>query len=441
MLVSLLCASLLQAAPRQDAPQPPTNILVVVLDDISASELSTYGLLGAEAVTPNLDALAAQGVLFENAWSSPICSPSRALMLTGRYGFRTLIGANINKSSQVGLPLEEVLLPELLRNHSPHAYSDIAIGKWHLGSLNVGEELAPNVAGFSNYVGAPHNLVGVEDYFSYEVITNGEAVQQDDVYITTEEVDAVLEFAAETPEPWYCQLNLHAPHEPWHPPPLELHTSPIFTSLNLTRAMYVAMIEAADTELGRMWASLSEDVRARTTVIVVGDNGTQKPVVSEALDPTKSKGTLFEGGLHVPLLIAGRHVRNPGRREDALVHVIDVYATVAELAGVDHLLPPEERGSDSVSLVPYLEGVGHPSQRSFLFSERFGPNGGPIHSAKRAVRDERWKLIRRQNQPDVLYDLQADPYETFDLLQYALPPEAQVAYARLQNRLEQLVGE
>lgn len=444
MLLPALFAASLTLAPSVQARSAagdaaPPNVLVVVLDDVSAYELPCYGLPGAEAQTPRLDQLAQQGVLFERAWSYPICSPTRAALLTGRYGFRTGIGANINKNATVGLGREEVFLPELLRNHAPHPYSDIALGKWHIGTANTGGVLAPNVAGFGSYSGVLHNLVGEENYYTYELTEDGEQSLIEEPYLTTQQVDSALSFIRETPEPWYCHLALTAPHEPWHAPPSDLHHTPIFPTFDVKRSMFIAMLEAADTELGRLWDSLDPEVRSRTTFIVLGDNGTHGPAVGDGIDPTHAKGSLYEGGVHVPLLVTGRGVADPGRREPALVHVVDVYATVAELAGIPKLAPPGATGVDSVSMVPYLRAGGAPSQRQFLFTERFGPNGQPFNNERRAMRDERYKLIRFGSHSEHLYDLELDPNELDNLMLAPLAPEAEAAYQRLSQALDGLL--
>ena len=428
-----------RAAAASDAP--PGNILVVVLDDVSAFELGVYGLPGALAQTPTLDALAAEGVLFENVWSAPVCSPTRVSMLTGRYGFRTGIGQNVGKNGLTGPSLDEFLMPEALRRLADTPYATAAIGKWHIGNASTGGDLSPNLAGFPHYEGILYNLTN-ESYYDYSLTTNGATVGGVSTYATTQQVDAALEFIESASGPWYCHLAFSAPHEPWELPPAELYHTPINPpTFPVLRSLFIAMLEALDTELGRLLDALGPELRANTTVIVLGDNGTHGHVMPLVYDNLKAKGTMYEGGVHVPLLIAGPSVMLPGKREPALVHALDVYATVAELSGIDTSGAVAAGLLDSLSLLPYLRAGGSPPLREHLFTERFQPNGpGPYNLIEHAIRDARYKLIRRSNAPDELYDLLDDPKETADLLLGTPSAEAGQALLELGLALDALLA-
>ena len=344
------------------------NVLIVLVDDLGVEKLASYGAVGALPSTPVIDVLAAQGVRFDNVWSNPACSPTRATIQTGRYAFRT--GMGWAAPLWDGLALSETTIPEMLDLGTGGQVAHAAIGKWHLGDADgIGGVLAPNLAGYDHYSGAPENI---GDYYQFEKIVNG-VVSDSTTYTTTEEVDDALAFVTTAPEPWFCYLALHAPHTPFHAPPPSLH------SVDLSQAgppeddplpYYNAMVEAVDTELGRLLSGLGAKL-GRTTVIFLADNGTSPFVVTGAGSAKKAKWTVFEGGVRVPMIISGPTVAHPGSVCSALVNTTDLFATVAELAGAGTAHVP----ADSVSVAPYLVDPGQPSRREAMFTEIFLPNG------------------------------------------------------------------
>ncbi len=382
-LVALLGAAGGPSPPAPDgAPRP--NVLLLVADDLGTDHVGCYGEGADPPPTPVLDALAAQGVRFTSAWGYPACSPTRAVLQSGRYGFRTGVGSSVFESSAGAngpLPLAETTIPEMLdRGHS--GYLHAALGKWHIGTSAVGGDLAPNAAGYLHYGGAPSNLYAPDTYFAFRKVVNGVPVQVAR-YATTDEVDGALWLATHVPEPWFLQVAFHAPHEPFHAPPPHLHTQDLSgagpPALD-PRPYYRASVEALDREIGRLLAGLG-DVAERTVVVFVADNGTPREVVVPPHAPDHAKLTLFEGGVRVPMIVAGPPVAQPGATCDALVHVADVFATVAELAGVDLASPaviPPGVSLDSLSLVPHLADPSAPSQRTHLFAEYFVPNGAGL---------------------------------------------------------------
>lgn len=379
---ALACSLLASAAGAQD------NVLIMIADDLGVDWLGMYGQAVDPASTPQLDALAAGGILFTNAWSGPLCSPTRAAIQTGRYGFRTGVGHLVDPT--YALPLEELTLPELLDQGTAGAYAHALFGKWHLGNDAVGGALAPNLAGYGHYSGTA-TAVGIpgpgEDYFHFTKIVDG-VEEVVDGYLTTDLVDDALEWIAAqeaAEKPWLAVAAFQAVHHPHHAPPPELH------SVDLTGAgtpeddpvpYFGAMIEALDTEIGRLLAGI--DLQS-TTVIFIADNGSASEVVVPPFDPEKAKSTVYEGGVHVPLIVAGPRVLAPGSVCDALVHAVDLFSTAGELAGIDlqAALPPG-LVLDSVSLLPYLADASAPSLRATVFTELFRPNGpvqGPLAPA------------------------------------------------------------
>lgn len=470
MRTPVLAAALLAVAPAPppDAPAP-TNVLLVVADDLGVDQLASYGVGEDLASTPTLDALAASGVRFTSAWSNPVCSTTRATILTGRYSFRTGVGYVVD--STWGLRASELTLPEAL-DRAGSGYAHAAFGKWHLSNPVTGGPGDPNEAGFSHYAGAPKNLAPYPTtYYSWTQVENGVATPATG-YVTTRTVDDALAWIGAAPEPWFAWVAFHAPHDPFHTPPAGLYHVDLEGAASpevQPRPYYKAMIEALDTELGRLLSAIGGTSNA--TVIFVGDNGTPGAVTVEPFPSEQAKGSAFQGGVHVPLLVAGPGVAS-GASCDALVSTVDLFATVVELAGAAEALglagaasqggtvaPPTVDASvasgprvDGISLVPYLVDPARPSLRETVFTEWFFPNGlGPPAEVRRAVRDRRYKYVF--NDPpnpgqvpplgggdqvgrEGLYDLVRDPLEAVNLLdQPALEPEEAAALVRLRRRL------
>lgn len=353
------------------------NVLVVVLDDVGKEMLQSYGLFKTAVSTPTIDALAQSGVVFTDAWSNPTCSPTRAALQTGRYSFRTGLGEVVH--GQDALSTDEVLIPAMLDLGTGGRWSHAAFGKWHLGSTAaVGGLDAPNLMGYEHFAGSMGNLKAPESYFAWNRVENGVSSVSTN-YATTQTVDDALEWMAAAKGPWFCLLAFNAPHDPFHEPPSELHGQDLSTAGPPEvdpRPYYEAMIEAVDTEIGRLLSSPTfRAVEDRTTIILLSDNGTPKTVAPTPQFGAKLKGSLHEGGISVPLIVSGPRVAQPGTQSSALVHVVDVFATVADIAGVDlDATLPAGRQVDGRSLVPFLENTDASSEHGSLLSEAFLPN-------------------------------------------------------------------
>jgi len=359
-----------------DLPQPG-NVLVLLADDLGVGELRLYGQGQDYPPTPNLERLARNGVVFRNAWSEPTCSPTRAALLTGRHGFRTSIGIAVDPfADPVGLRESEVTLPELLDLGTGGRYAHALIGKWHLTPLSAGD-LAPNRAGFAHFAGSLEGQI--INYVNWRRVENGVA-RMTDRYATSACVDDALTWIGRQNGPWFCLVAFQAPHAPFHAPPPALHTQTlpsgpprslcVQTTGNDPRLYYKAMVQAMDTEIGRLLGSLPPRELARTTILFLSDNGTE-PCVS-APTTFRAKGTLYEGGVHVPLIAAGYRV---GRGvSDALVATSDLFATVAELAGVDPREVLPGHALDSISFAPSLADPAVELRR-YVLAETFTPNG------------------------------------------------------------------
>jgi len=411
------------------------NVLLIVADDVGVHELASYGTGTDPARTPTIDALAANGVRFGRCWSNPLCSPTRATVMTGRPSARTGIGTVV--STGWSLQPSEVTVAELL-HAAPTPYTNAFFGKWHL-STEADGALAPNDQGFDRAVWRRANLSAEMSYFRWDEIEDGVEHENVEGYLTSHLIDHAVQFIATAPEPWFVQVSFQSAHNPWHTPPAGLFSSDVSqASVSYQRPLYKAMVEAMDTELGRLLQRV-EQMGKTADVIFLGDNGSPSPVIGPPGQAGKAKATLFEGGIHVPLIVAGPSVAAPGATCNALVQTTDVFATILELAG-DPVAPElaDELQLDSRSIVPFLSEPDAPPLREVALAEYFMPTGFDPTKYWLAARGDRFKLI--VTLPDLgvsLFNLSTDPTESLNLLAAPLGPAARIAYADL---LQALVG-
>ena len=403
--------------------QSTENVLLVVLDDIGVDGVAAYREGTAPAPTPTLDGLAARGVLFRNAYAAPSCTPTRAALHTGRHGFRTGIGSPPGQ-----LSLAETALPEIL----PSTYASALIGKWHLG----GGRNQPNATGWDHFAGSRSGAVA--DYYNWSKTTNGQTTTSTN-YATSENVDDAIAWIRAQSSPWVLSLNFNAPHSPYHEPPAALHTYDLTGQRprQNPKLFYRAMLQALDTELGRLLTSLGSTTLANTNVIVLGDNGTPNNILDLPFR-APGKGSVYEAGVNVPLIVAGPSVVSPGREVTGLVHAVDLFHSIAELVGVDaRAAVPANVPLDGISIVPYLRNATQAPLRELLYVEQFGNNTDD----QRAARGSRYKLIEFVDAGgEALFDLQADPFEQNSLLPGTRTADQQFAYDRLKAELNRLDG-
>lgn len=421
-------------------PAQGDNILLIVADDLGVDYVGAYQEGTNPPPTPAIDGLAARGVLFRNAWANPSCSPTRAGLLTGRYPFRTLVGrwiAHNQNPPNVGLlQASERTVPELL-DAGGSGYAHAMIGKWHLANAAASADTPRTVGGFSHFAGSLEGQI--PSYTNWTRVVDGVSAPTT-TYCTTQNTDDALAWIGRQQQgPWFCMLTYQAPHIPYHAPPAHLHTQNLqglTPQSNHTPAnvpFYRAMVESLDTEMGRLFAALGPAVLSRTNVVFVADNGTVQRQSVAPFIGTRAKGTPYEGGVNVPLIVAGPAVQQGGREVAALTCAVDLFATVLDLAGV--AVPPTSGPPrhDSVSLMPYLQNPNQAPLRSFAYSEEFVGTAWPAPETNghALVRNDRYKLIHRISGGDELYDLVADPFETANLIGSSSAPVQQARAALL----------
>lgn len=419
-LLALPAAAQDLQADAEILPETGQNVLILIADDLGVDMVGAYGESTDTPNTPNIDRLATGGMIFRNAWTAPMCSPSRASIQTGRQPRQTGIGFVLPDNAE-GLDDDELTLPELLKLHPQYQFETALFGKWHLG----GDQTGPIEQGYDVYKGYPNNLYPPQTYFDFTRYDNGVPVQTT-TYATTDTVDQALAWIATAPEPWLCVVSFHAPHEPFHAPPAHLHDVDLTGAhprLN-PRPLYKAAVQALDAEIGRMMLDLGDRLH-HTNVFFMGDNGTPKATSAAPFLPEHAKLTPYEGGINIPFIVRGPVVRQPGTECKGLISLTDLYATVADLSGLDvSTVQPQDHPLDSISLRPYLERPNTASMRSRAYAGAFNlDNAGNGNSFTwHMLRDDRYKfiLIEDNGLHLEMYDLIQDPFEQCNLLDGAM---------------------
>lgn len=483
-----LSAVLAQTTPTATPP----NVLLIIGDDMGVETLASFGVGAHPPTTPNLDKLANEGVSFNNFWSQPVCSPTRATLLTGRYGFRTGVGQPTGDAQYMGpeppvpakpadapaegrrpgdppragqqrrgpgqgagaggprarrlppggpgLPLSEYALPKAFAAHPELGYSTAAIGKWHLADRNNGWQRHPNLVGFDYFSGLIRGFP--ESYFAWLKVVNGKFEGKTGYTPDDKVADAIKWLGGQAGHPWFLWFAFNLPHTPLHRPPERLWVtdhaalSPKTDPDDNPRPYFAAMIEAMDTEIGRLLAALPPAERANTYVIFMGDNGSTRQTVSAPFPPNHAKGTVYEGGVNVPLIITGPGVAHD-RTSDALANSTDLFATILDMAGIDvKKTVPKNVTLDSVSIFPALSAPDAPSRRTWIYADNFRPSEG-IEHGRYAIRGERYKLVVSNGQEE-LFDVTKDRAEQHNLLAGTLTAEQQHAHDTLRTEVDAL---
>ncbi len=448
LALAALPASHVNAAP-QEGPSPKApedrslspladHVLLLVLDDIGTDAVSCYPGAAPDARTPVLDGLAARGVRFDRVWSNPACSPTRATVLTGRYGFRTGVGS-VKSLGSGGLRPEEVSLAESLRRERPGLRTAF-LGKWHLGPT---EEQGPVAQGFERFRGTSGNLrvkTRPRPYFEYDE-RSGRSTETStrERYATSAVVDDALEAIREFgPDPWLVIASFHAAHTPFHEPPEALHSRTLEGTPKLqARTHFMAMVDALDHEIGRLLEGIPPETLERTQVIVLSDNGTASKAQYAERPLRLGKGSLYEDGIRVPMISAGPAVVGPARASSALINTTDLFTTIHELLGAS----PAPEALDSVSFVGELSGSSA-AGRAWAFAERFQSEPPPSRWPavdRYTVTDGRFKLtVDVLGDVMRLHDLSTDPQEHVNLLKgEELPDETAEARRVLEGVVQQ----
>jgi arylsulfatase A-like enzyme len=395
----------------------PPNILFILTDDQGWGELGVHGNSVIE--TPNLDKLSRESMNFSHYYAAPVCSPTRAGLMTGRYHLRT--GLYNTRFGGDAIDQSEITVAELLQKAG---YRTGLFGKWHLGKY-YGYQ--PNQRGFEEFYGHYNGHIDEYDYPD-QLVHNGRPTEARR-YVTDLFTDTALEFIEQNDErPFFCYLAYNAPHSPWvvgtsharQERGDKLIKKYLSRGLNLRDARIYAMDEIIDENIGRLMERLAELGLAENTVVLFSsDNGGVSDYYSGGL--RGKKGSVYEGGVRSPLFVRWPKHFPANTHTDAMVSHVDMMPTLCEIAGVSI---PSDRTIDGKSLLPLLRKGGGASPHEYIFHhwDRYFPN--PYNTW--AVSDGRYKLLNNpspwpdkpvpQTEPfGQLYDLSDDPGETRNL--------------------------
>ncbi len=448
------------------------NVLLVILDDIGAQEIRSFardlasaakssngsssivdadgnglpdgleddngdGAPDGAIATPSIDSLATAGVRFTQVTSNPVCSPTRAGIYTGRYGSHHGIGAPLGGASMIWtIPKDIPTLAEVLKT-SGSKYKKGLFGKWHLGDSTG---MLPTDRGWDYFAG----LTGgqVTSYYSWDkVVVSGGVKTSSKVteYVTSETTNDAIDWINDQTGSWWATVAMNAAHTPYSEPPSYCLSGKV-TGTSDT-ALFHKTLECADFHLGALIANIEPTVLANTTIVFVGDNGTEGDV-SQVYESDRSKTSVYQGGVHVPMIVADGAalagmsgtgtgaVTSVGRSVSHPLSTVDIFSTLAEIMGVS------ATGTDAVSFVDELNSTTAAAPRKYVYTDAFSYTAASVTSLKKslsnpaslktsdltkltrtnlkgAIRGNRYKLVYGASAYK-LFDLTNDPFEQHD---------------------------
>ena len=389
------------------AQQNKPNIIVILSDDAGYADFEKYG--DKEIPTPNINKLSEEGVRFTNAYvTASVCAPSRAGLLTGRYQQRFGFEHNPSKMLAPGVATEEVGLDVKQKTIADYlkadGYRTIAIGKWHLGTL---EKYFPTNRGFDEFYGFKE---GHRDFFgikgnrgdAYALYDNNTIVPEEKItYLTDMFTDKAVEFIDRNKaKPFFMYLAYNAVHTP-----LQAKDSDLAKFANVKdkdRRTYDAMMYSMDEGIGNVVAALKKNgIEKNTLIFFINDNGGATNNGSDNGGLRGMKGSKWEGGIKVAFVMKWPEQIPAGQVYQKPVSTLDVIPTSLRAAGDRTTYS----SLDGVNLLPYLK-----HQRKTPHKDMFWRRG-----VAAAVRSGDWKLIRVETDPVLLFNLKTDPYETTNL--------------------------
>lgn len=383
------------------AAQRKPNVVLIITDDQGYGDLSIHG--NPHVKTPNIDSIARDGIHLTQFHVNPVCSPTRASIMTGRYYYRTgVVDTFIGRSMMAA---DEVTLPEVLK---AAGYRTGIFGKWHLGDhypmRPMDQGFDECVSHFGGGIGQPSDPPGGESYFNPLLQINGTPKRFDgyctDIFFT----EAMKFIEANRSRPFFAYIATNAPHTPLEVSE-DLTESHRKQGISERDARLYGMVENIDANVGRVIHHLKKLNLERDTILIfMTDNGPQWARFNSEMRGTK--GTVYEGGIRVPFFLRWPGRVKPARTANGLAAHIDILPTLAALCGGT---TPKDRKIDGRSLIPLIDGTGEWPDRTLFFQWHRGD--APEHWRSACARTQRWKLVNGKE----LYDLEADPKESTDV--------------------------
>jgi arylsulfatase A len=414
--ISLILTATLSAATAAEPSRP--NVIVILTDDQGTADLHIAGATDLE--TPNLDALARRGVRFSQFYAAaPVCSPSRAGLLTGRHPIRAGMPSNApSDAGKSGMPTREITIAEMLK---AAGYATGHVGKWHLG---YSAETMPLAQGFDSSFGHMGGCIDNYSHFNYwggpnrhDLQRDGREVQAPGRFFGDLMVEEGVRFLRENKErPFFLYFAINEPHYPYQGDPKWLER---YAHLKYPRNLYAPFLSTMDERIGRLIAELDAlNLRERTIVIVQSDHGHSTEERAHygggSAGPYRgAKFSLFEGGIRVPAIVSWPGHLPQGEVRSQVAHGCDWLPTIAALCGVATPKAP----IDGRSLVPVIRSADAPTSHDVLHWQ---------FESSWAVREGDWKLLHdvldttrrapgERISGSFLVNLHDDPSETTNL--------------------------
>ena len=381
------------------------NVLLIVADDLGYGDLEFQG--GSDIPTPNLNGLARTGTRCTNSYvSCPVCSPTRAGLLTGRYqqrfGHEFNPGPQQDESREVfGLPTTEITLANQLKRAG---YKTGIVGKWHLG---FSYRFLPAQRGFDEsfgFLGGAHTYLPAPEGKKSGIFRNSEEVRETEYLTDAFAREGASFIERNAPKPFFLYLAFNAVHAPLDTRPDKREQFKHITDTK--RRSYAAMLSALDDAVGRVLGQLDKSgVSQNTLVFFISDNGGPTGANASLNTPLNGvKATVWEGGIRVPFVVRWPDRIAADKTYDQPVIALDIFATASAAVGVEL---PKDRAIDGVNLLPFLTGEVLTAPHEALYW-RFGP--------QHAIRKGQYKLLTLRNGEEHLFDLAQDIGEKHDLL-------------------------
>ncbi|PQJ72420.1 sulfatase-like hydrolase/transferase [Polaribacter butkevichii] len=374
--------------------QQSPNILLIIADDMGIDAIPGFGINDDLPVTPTLDSFREKGLAFTNCWAAPQCTPTRAAIMSGKFGVKTGV-----MRPPLILDTSHTSLFTKIKEQSTTDYAMALIGKWHIGGNDVSNYSHPKDSGVPYYEGLFTSQVS--DYYNWTKVNSEGNEEQVTEYVTTHLTNSAISWIDDQTKPWFLWLAHVAPHVPFQEPPTGTYT----TIPTDNRSTYLSMIESMDYEIDRLIKSMDAETLENTVIIFIGDNGT--PGQANSYWPSgHAKASIYEGGIRVPMIITGKSVERVNEVETSLVQATDLHATILELAGVQLLGGTE----NSLSLKPTLKFENQVSKKINYTDYE---NGGIQYWA---TRNDTYKLIEDANGNEEFYNIVTDIKEETNLI-------------------------
>ena len=429
-----LCAIITGGANGQDQP----NVIIMVADDLGWNDV---GYHGGDIETPSLDRLASEGVQLDRFYTTPICSPTRAALMTGRNPMRLGVGYGVILPwDNIGVHPDERFLPESFLDAG---YQTAMVGKWHLGHAQ--QSYHPNERGFEHFYGHLHTEVGYYPPFANsggkDFQQNGVTINDDgyETYLLADEASRYIR-ERDPDKPFFLYLPFLAPHTPLDAP-RELQekyqgintdlaparsqqtdgtrTIAKLTGRESARPMYAAVVDAMDQSIGKVLDTLDEEkISENTIVLFMSDNGGAAYSVGGADNaPLRGgKGEVFEGGIRVVSAMRWPAEIDAGSKLDSIMTVMDVFPTVIEAAGIS---AGEHFPFDGRSLWSSIKSGAAAPRNDYVFFASETPIYGHFNLT---VFNDQWKLVQEVDQEQLtttvtshLFNINDDPNEYVNL--------------------------